>query len=191
MRSLPLFNFPAFHAAAADLRRRGYRVRSPAEHDERSGFDPAANSLEGFSLEAAMRWDIKAVLWCDAVCVLPGWRGSTGVALETVVARGVGTPILEYPNMEPPSESALLEAERLVNGARQSTYGHPFDDFSRTASIWRGILGIEVTPEQVALCMIGVKMSRLCTSPAHRDSYVDIAGYAGTYEKVAERRQEQ
>ena len=41
MRSYPAFNFPAFHAAAKDLRERGHAVWSPAENDEKMGFDPS------------------------------------------------------------------------------------------------------------------------------------------------------
>jgi hypothetical protein len=36
-----------------------------------------------------------------------------------------------------------------------------------------------ITPEQVALCMVAVKLSRLVETPGHYDSYVDICGYAG------------
>lgn len=89
-----------------------------------------------------------------------------------------------------PTGSILVEAEHLINGPRQSVYAHPFDNFTQTAALWSPILGVEVTPEQVALCMIQVKISRLCNTPDHRDSIVDIAGYAGTYEKVQERRAE-
>jgi hypothetical protein len=54
---------------------------------------------------------------------------------------------------------------------------------NRTAKFWSEILGLPVTPEQVALCMIAVKMSREVN--AHkRDNLVDIAGYARTLETV-------
>jgi hypothetical protein len=84
--------------------------------------------------------------------------------------------------------SALIEAYGLIHGERQKVYSHPLDDFGRTAKIWSGILGIEVTAEQVALCMCGVKISRLISTPGHRDSIVDLAGYAGCYEMVVEER---
>ena len=51
-------------------------------------------------------------------------------------------------------ESILEEAKRIVHGDRGENYGHPFEDFSRTAQIWSAILGIDVEPEQVALCMV-------------------------------------
>ena len=86
--------------------------------------------------------------------------------------------------------SILTEAERLINGPRQHIYSHPYDNFSQTAKLWEPILGVSITPEQIALCMIQVKISRLCYTPGHADSLVDIAGYAGTYEKVQERRTE-
>ena len=82
-------------------------------------------------------------------------------------------------------ESILHEAHTLVHGDRGQDYGHPYEDFSRTAKIWSAILDKEVTPEQVALCMIGVKMSRECNRPK-RDNRVDIAGYAEALDMVVE-----
>lgn len=79
--------------------------------------------------------------------------------------------------------SILPEAQKLVHGKRNEDYGHPYHDFSRTAKIWSAILDKEVTPEQVALCMIGVKMSRECNKPK-RDNRVDMAGYAEALDMV-------
>ena len=80
-------------------------------------------------------------------------------------------------------DSILYEAHNLVHGVRGEDYGHPYEDFSRTAKIWSAILGVDVTPEQVALCMIGVKISRECNKPK-RDNRIDIAGYAETLDMV-------
>jgi hypothetical protein len=82
-------------------------------------------------------------------------------------------------------ENILKRANDIVT-QRGKVYGHPRDDFSRTAKIWSGILGIEVTPEQIALCMIGVKMSRLAQTPGHDDSILDMAGYTWCYEQCFE-----
>ncbi len=82
-------------------------------------------------------------------------------------------------------ESILFEAHNLVHGDRGQDYGHPYEDFSRTAKIWSAILGQEVTPAQVGLCMIAVKVSRECHKPK-RDNLVDIAGYAETVRMVRE-----
>ena len=98
------------------------------------------------------------------------------IALRARVSAGPATP---RPGAAP-VESICQEADRIVSNDRQSTYGHPRDDFSRTASMWEAILGLPpgaIDPEQVAMCMIAVKLSRLCNKYS-RDTMVDIAGYA-------------
>ena len=91
------------------------------------------------------------------------------------------------------SESAAQEAHRLVHGDRGEDYGHPFTDFSKTAQIVQGILmqklapHAQITPEDVGLIMIAVKMSRHTNRPK-RDNLVDIAGYAETLEMIRNYR---
>lgn len=86
------------------------------------------------------------------------------------------------------TETVLEEAQRLVYGSREESYGHPFDDFTRAGKIWAAVLGLpEVTPEQVALCMVGLKISRECHRPG-RDNRVDGPGYFATLDRVVERR---
>ena len=75
----------------------------------------------------------------------------------------------------------MKQAEKLVYGDRQQDYGHPKHDFQRTAAMWSAILGHLIKPEQVPLCMIAVKLSRLVKSPDKMDSVVDIAGYSECY----------
>lgn len=83
-------------------------------------------------------------------------------------------------------ENILKEADKIVGGDRNADYGGPRQDFDRTAAIWGAILGIKnITAMQVALCMIGVKMSRQCNK-IKRDNLVDIAGYARCAEMVAD-----
>lgn len=71
----------------------------------------------------------------------------------------------------------LSKAKDVVYHSRQKEYGDVKTNFEKTAKIWSAILGYEVTPQQVSLCMIGLKISR--ESFAHKeDNLVDIAGYA-------------
>ncbi|MFJ5532461.1 DUF6378 domain-containing protein [Streptomyces sp. NPDC093261] len=77
-------------------------------------------------------------------------------------------------------EAALLTRD----GDRQRTYGHPREDYTRVAWMWSAILGAEVTAEQAALCMVAVKISRLCHTPEHRDSVVDLIGYGIVYDRI-------
>lgn len=86
-------------------------------------------------------------------------------------------------------QTVLEEAAELTAGDRQNAYGHPADDYARTAAMWSAYLGHEVTPLQAQMCMALVKVSRLANSPRHRDSLVDIAGYARTYEMTLEREE--
>jgi len=83
--------------------------------------------------------------------------------------------------------SVIEEAIGLVHGARQESYGHPYDDFSRTGRMWGAILGIpDVAPDKVGLCLAAVKISREVNAPK-RDNLVDLAGYAETVALIRER----
>lgn len=86
------------------------------------------------------------------------------------------------------SQSILDEAQLLVSGVRQMRYGHPLDDYTRTAQLWSAILGVEVLPEQALLCMCAVKISRECHEHA-RDNLVDLAGYAACIQMTIEERE--
>jgi hypothetical protein len=84
-------------------------------------------------------------------------------------------------------KTILDEASEAVDGSRQENYGHPAEDFKRIASYWSNHLnGIAITPHDVAMMMIMVKLSRLHNTPYHRDSLVDIAGYARCAEKIVD-----
>ena len=79
----------------------------------------------------------------------------------------------------------LAEADRLINGDRQADYGTPQENFARIAAIWTVILGHTVRPDQVALCMSGLKLARLANGP-HDDSYTDACGYMALAGELAD-----
>ncbi len=195
------FNFPAFHAAAARLREAGYEVINPAEN---------FGGRTDLPRETYLRADVILVAQCEAIAMLPDWQESRGAKLEYLLARELSMPAYDAETLQPlenplvpcvrlhqlkvvedvPGETVLAEAIRITDGARQADYGHPRDDFARTALMWTGILGgklregAEVTAGDVPLCMIAVKLAR--QSHRHkRDNLVDIAGYSRTAAMVA------
>lgn len=90
----------------------------------------------------------------------------------------------------PAPESILEEAIRITSGARRGSYGHPENNFGRIADLWNAYLSnkpggpMPITPQDTALMMVLLKVARLLESPNHRDSVVDIAGYAATVEML-------
>lgn len=80
----------------------------------------------------------------------------------------------------PPPGSPLEEALKAVT-QRAENYGDQADNFEHIASLWRALFGWDVEPEDVALAMMLLKISRLKRTPGHTDSVVDIAGYAHCY----------
>ncbi|ALG30719.1 hypothetical protein AOZ07_02905 [Glutamicibacter halophytocola] len=84
-------------------------------------------------------------------------------------------------------ETVLTTAEQLINGDRAKDYGDASENFQRIANLWEPILGVEVTATDVALCLTQLKVSRLITSPAHKDSWVDAAGYIALGGEIANK----
>ena len=73
--------------------------------------------------------------------------------------------------------SLIEKAERIVNQDRNTRYGEPEESFTTIAKFWSVFLGVEITPLQVAGCMILFKLARLKKTPTHEDSVVDGIGY--------------
>jgi len=81
-------------------------------------------------------------------------------------------------------KTVLQEANDVIYGDRQADYGSATENFTNIAKGWEIILKTKVTPEQVGLCMIWLKMAREM-NVSKRDNIVDIAGYAGCMEKLS------
>lgn len=116
MTGIPQFNFPAFDAAAKELRDHGWEVTSPAELDDPATRATALASPDGAPGSGTANdetWgdflarDVKLLSdgdergQIDAIVVLPGWEKSRGARLETFVANRMnGKPILFYETLE-------------------------------------------------------------------------------------------
>lgn len=124
---------------------------------------------------------------CDGCAKMPlsaaeersPWRYSESAYVEAA-ARAIGG----IGNTVPPRPTILDDAKAAVFGDRERDYGHPRDDFRRTATLWRAWLlakhGVAVPLDgfDVSKMLRDVKDARLINNVTHRDSHTDIAGYA-------------
>lgn len=81
----------------------------------------------------------------------------------------------------------LEEAQELTYGERQNQYGDAHINYGNIAKLWSVILKTEVTPEQVCLCMVMLKVARQ-VNKHKRDNIVDAAGYLALIEKMEVER---
>jgi hypothetical protein len=113
MSAIENYNFPAFFAAAKELRAAGHEVISPAEEDLKKGWVRAEyRYIDGkweecslanpwdcceasmhryvttpeFDYEKALKFDLKLIEKCDGIALLPDWQISTGALRERAYA---------------------------------------------------------------------------------------------------------
>lgn len=87
MTGLPAYNYPAFHARAAQLRALGHHVENPAEN--KPGDD--------WEWLDYMRSALAQLITCDRVEMLPGWSKSRGATIEYDLAKSLGLPVAGAP----------------------------------------------------------------------------------------------
>lgn len=86
--------------------------------------------------------------------------------------------------------SILQEANQVIYGDREDTHGDPGKNLRTIAAYWnthiKAAKSMEpgLTEIDVAGMMILLKQARLANKPTHRDSLVDIAGYAGLQDRI-------
>lgn len=142
MTGIPQFNFPAFDAAAADLRERGYTVVSPAELDRpetRAAALASPDGAMGSGTHDGETWgdflarDVKLIAddGVEAIVCLDGWQRSKGARLETFVGRLAGLPIYEYRAgrwLHGVYDQDVDEAHAWRDGEGAGDYYNDFDD---------------------------------------------------------------
>jgi len=89
----------------------------------------------------------------------------------------------------------LEEAARLTGGDRNRSYGSPYTNHDRIARLWSDYLGFRVTPEQVAICMVLLKVARLMERSGSEasDTFTDLTAYsaiAGELSLIEEERRQ-
>jgi len=98
------------------------------------------------------------------------------------------------------AEEMLGAAADLVGGQRAEDYGDKYVNHMRIAKLWTMWLqertatwktdceykdmDFQISPYDVAMMMLLVKVARLMHSPGHQDCHIDIAGYASVMEEI-------
>lgn len=212
MRGLPDYGYPGFNEAAWKLRSKGYKVLNPAESFDGDQSLPVATYMRA-DIGMVLACDMVAVFgnWLDSegsrlevavaqaigtpVFHLDSLLDETQepTPVEGIKALWLGIPPPSDPTTTPGPEpittwaeaedGLLTTADKIVNGDRQRTYGHPAVHHTRTASLWSAYLGSEVRPQDVSILMILDKASRM-RGKNKPDNAVDIAGYAAVHGKV-------
>ena len=87
--------------------------------------------------------------------------------------------------MSTPAEMFLKHVANVIVD-RSSQYGDANSNMAAIAARWSATLGREITPAQVVLCLLDLKLARLAHDPAHEDSAVDVCGYAALLRQLTE-----
>jgi hypothetical protein len=92
-----------------------------------------------------------------------------------------------------PKTSVLEEAQNIIYGDREKTYGHPAKNLKTIANMWNAYMNnmddagtYKVTAKDVAAMMMLVKVARFANDPSHRDNLIDVCGYAALIERCDE-----
>ena len=87
--------------------------------------------------------------------------------------------------MTSPAEMFLKHVAQIVT-ERGTQYGDAAGNMAAIAARWSATLGREITPAQVVLCLLDLKLARLAHDPTHEDSAVDVCGYAALLRELTE-----
>ncbi|MGD9506963.1 MAG: DUF6378 domain-containing protein [Geminicoccaceae bacterium] len=76
------------------------------------------------------------------------------------------------------NRQTILAEAATVLAERGAAYGDATASMEAVAARWSVTLGYPVTPAEVVLCLIDLKLTRLAHNPKHYDSARDVIGYA-------------
>ena len=80
----------------------------------------------------------------------------------------------------------LKTAASLVGGDRAKQHGDYVVLHERVADLWGSYLGADVTPEQVAFCMVLLKIARSEVGGQNPDDGVDATAYTAIWASISE-----
>lgn len=74
--------------------------------------------------------------------------------------------------------------------ARGVRYGHPITQHKRIAELWSAYLGYPIQPNEVAICMALVKISRQAEDVSYLDNYEDAIAYLAIAKSITDAMQD-
>ena len=81
-------NRELFEKARIKLDKEGFDTVNPLDMDMPEN--------EGLTYQQRLRFDIRALTYCDSIYMLPGWKQSKGAMLEYNVAVSLGLKVIDY-----------------------------------------------------------------------------------------------
>jgi len=114
-------------------------------------------------------------------------RLDIGRAVKTALTCTAG---LQITNQMPTTTEQLFDNVIKTIHARGLNYGHPITNHKRIAELWSAYLGYPIQPNEVAICMALVKISRQAEDAAHLDNYEDAIAYLAIAKSVTDAMQD-
>jgi len=82
-------------------------------------------------------------------------------------------------------QEVLDAAIQAVCKERAETYGAVEDSFTNIAGLWNAYADLSLTPHQVCMMMLLLKVARSKHNQEYMDNYTDAAGYAACAAEIA------
>jgi hypothetical protein len=117
---------------------------------------------------------------------------AVGVSVTTEMVEEIKPKAEKKLKVIKPKTSILEEAQTIIYGDREKTYGHPAKNLKTIANMWTAYMNnmddgnFTITAKDVAAMMMLVKVARFANDPSHRDNLVDVCGYAALIERCDE-----
>jgi len=97
-----------------------------------------------------------------------------GKVVKTATTCTVG---LQIAKSMPTTTEQLFDNVIKTIHERGVRYGHPITNHKRIAELWSAYLGYPIQPNEAAICMALVKISRQAEDPTILDNYEDCLAY--------------
>ncbi len=110
-----------------------------------------------------------------------------GKAVKTAMTCTAGSQIAK---LMPTTTEQLFDNVVKTIHARGVNYGHPISQHKRIAELWSAYLGYPIQPNEVAICMALVKISRQAEDAAYLDNYEDAIAYLAISKSITDAMQD-